>query len=169
MGFQPHLELLFLRDHRFSSDRGDTRMPSPHRSTSQSAIIFAIVLGLTSIFSASPVDDQGKSPTSSNSPAGLSAKSAPVPGGHSVKLSWKASVPASNSPLDAITGYNVYRSKQADMPLTAENKVKSLNGPITSYIDTDVNPGETWHYVATAVSARGKESDRSNEVTITIP
>ena len=41
-------------------------------------------------------------------PAGSAASSSKP---HSVRLSWNPSIPASNSPGDAIQGYNVYRRK----------------------------------------------------------
>jgi hypothetical protein len=86
-------------------------------------------------------------------------KTASAPSGrqHSVSLSWKAST----SP---IVGYNVYRRSTSGI-------VKLNLEPITatSYVDRMVQPGQTYFYVAKAVSAKGTESIASNEIRVDVP
>lgn len=86
------------------------------------------------------------------------SRSAPPHGPqHTVTLSWKASTTAEVS-------YNVYRRgmsgtvKLNPQPLTA-----------TTYVDRNVQPGQTYYYIAKAVNAKGTESSASNEVLVTIP
>jgi fibronectin type 3 domain-containing protein len=97
---------------------------------------------------------------------GLLAKATPV---HSVRLTWGASVPATKSLRDAVIRYNIYRSNKHKVKCIAANNIASLVGPVTSYIDTQVQAGKTYYYVVTAVSASGIESGRSNEVKAPIP
>jgi len=95
-------------------------------------------------------------------------KTAPSP--PSVKLTWKASVPKSKSPRDAIAGYNIYRSESPNVKCTAANKIASVGGSVTSYTDSHVQAGKKYFYVATAVAASTKESDHpSNEASVTVP
>ena len=76
---------------------------------------------------------------------------------HTVTLTWKASTTAGVS-------YNVYRRdssgtvKLNPQPLTA-----------TTYVDRNVQPGQTYHYLAKAVNPNGTESAASNEVVVTVP
>lgn len=82
----------------------------------------------------------------------------PSPGPqHSVNLSWKAST-------SAVVGYNVYRRG-------AWGLVKLNSVPVTgtSYVDTTVQPGQTYYYLTKAVSPKGTESAASNEVQANIP
>jgi hypothetical protein len=79
---------------------------------------------------------------------------------HSVTLNWTAST-SSN-----IAGYNIYRSPNAAGPLTKLNT--SLIIP-TSYIDSTVQAGQTYFYVATAVDTSGNESVHSNQVQAVVP
>ena len=84
---------------------------------------------------------------------------------HGVKLSWKASIPASKSPAAAIKGYNVYRR-------TAGKKYEKVNPELirgTSCVDYLVKTGETYYYETTAVSASGAVSKPSPEVKTMIP
>lgn len=81
-------------------------------------------------------------------------------GCHSVSLSWTASV----SPN--ITGYNIYRSMTSGGPYT---KLNSSLIATTTYLDTAVQAGQTYYYVATAVDASNNESPKSTEVKGTIP
>jgi hypothetical protein len=86
--------------------------------------------------------------------------------GHSVKLSWVASVPASKSTRDAVVGYNVYRSTKSH-----DRNPKRINTkpcPGTTYTDTDVEAGKTYFYVTRGVAANGTESGPSNEIKVTI-
>jgi hypothetical protein len=81
-------------------------------------------------------------------------------GCHSVTLSWTASI----SPN--ITGYNIYRSVTSGGPYT---KLNSSLIAATTYLDTAVQAGQTYYYVATAVDASNNESPNSTEVQGTIP
>ena len=84
---------------------------------------------------------------------------------HSVKLSWNASVPASNSAGDAIQGYNVYRREQ-------RKEYEKINIDLirgTSCVDYLVKTGTTYYYQAKVVSANGAVSRPSPEVTAAIP
>jgi hypothetical protein len=76
---------------------------------------------------------------------------------HSVNLSWKAST----SP---VVGYNVYRRGTSGM-------VKLNSEPVTAttYVDSTVQPGQTYFYATRAVNAKGTESTPSNEVRADIP
>jgi len=76
---------------------------------------------------------------------------------HSVSLSWKPST-------SAVVGYNVYRCG-------ASGVVRVNSTPVTgtSFVDTTVQPGQTYFYVTKAVNAKGTESTPSNEVRADIP
>jgi hypothetical protein len=94
----------------------------------------------------------------SSSSDGQPLKGSASPGPpHSVHLSWKAST-------SAVAGYNVYRRGTLDT-------IKINSAPIagTSYVDNSVEPGQTYYYVARAVSSTRKESDPSNEVRVVVP
>ena len=84
---------------------------------------------------------------------------------HSVKLSWNASVPASNSASDAIQGYNVYRRKRGEKYVKINKDL--IRG--TSCVDYLVKAGQTYYYETRAVSANGAVSRPSPEVTAAIP
>ena len=75
-------------------------------------------------------------------------------GSHTVSLSWTAS----SSPN--VTGYNVYRG------ITSGGPYKKINSALilgTSYVDTTVQSGQTYYYVATAADVSSIESAYSNE------
>jgi hypothetical protein len=76
---------------------------------------------------------------------------------HTVALSWTAS----SSPN---VTYNVYRGTTSGGPYAT--KVNSA--PVTglSYVDTTVQVGQTYYYVATAVDGNGNESVYSNQTAI---
>jgi fibronectin type 3 domain-containing protein len=82
--------------------------------------------------------------------------------GAAVRLAWDA-VPDAD-----VAGYLVYRSTTAGRghaPLTPAPQ----GG--TTYVDTDVRPGQRYYYVVTAVdrSRRANESIPSAEATATVP
>lgn len=62
-------------------------------------------------------------------------------------------------------GYNIYR-RQAGGSYT---RINSAVNPDASYVDSDVEAGETYYYVTTAVTAAGVESKHSSEVVAVIP
>ena len=78
---------------------------------------------------------------------------------HSVTLSWRTT--GSNA-----TGYNIYRGLKAQGPFTKINSNPHRNATFT---DHSVQSGQTYFYVATALSKKGKESKPSNQVQVTIP
>jgi fibronectin type 3 domain-containing protein len=86
-------------------------------------------------------------------------RSASAPSGRrdSVTLSWKAST-------SAIVGYNVYRRRASGVV-----KLNFEPIPATRYVDRPVQPGQTYFYVAKAVSAKGAESTASNELRADVP
>jgi Abnormal spindle-like microcephaly-assoc'd, ASPM-SPD-2-Hydin/Transmembrane protein 131-like N-terminal len=78
---------------------------------------------------------------------------------HTVALNWGAS-PAS------VAGYNIYRSSVSGSSYAKVNS--SLVGGV-SFTDSNVQSGQTYYYVATAVDSSGNESVYSNEVPATVP
>jgi len=82
-----------------------------------------------------------------------------------VRLLWNASIPASNSPADAIQGYNIYRRKRGE-------KYEKINTDLirgTSCVDYLVKTGQTYYYETKAISANGAVSQPSPEVRAVIP
>lgn len=80
---------------------------------------------------------------------------------HTVHLNWDAPAP---KPGSTVAGYNVYRS-QPDGTYT-----QIASGiPGTSYIDSDVKHGKTYHYFVRAVDTAGHESPFSNPAAAVIP
>jgi hypothetical protein len=78
---------------------------------------------------------------------------------HAATLQWEAST-------SAVAGYYVYASTVAGGPY--ERRTSSpLAG--TSYVDSTVQSGQTYHYVVTAVNASGVESSYSNQASALIP
>jgi hypothetical protein len=77
---------------------------------------------------------------------------------HTVALSWNAS--------NSATGYNVYRSTSSGTGYARVNS--GLEGAL-NYIDPNVQNGQTYYYVTTAVDASGQESVYSSEVSVLIP
>jgi fibronectin type 3 domain-containing protein len=61
-------------------------------------------------------------------------------------------------------GYNVYRRGTS-----GTTKLNAVPVTGTSYVDSSVQPGQTYYYVTKAVSATGAESGPSNQVQITVP
>lgn len=89
---------------------------------------------------------------------------------HSISLAWNASVPASDSPGDAIAGYNVFRHEPGQK--CSSKKCEQINlAPIrnTACSDHTVSAGHTYIYQIQAVTARGVVSRLSNEARATVP
>ena len=84
----------------------------------------------------------------------------PTFNGHSIFLSWDISIS-----LD-ISGYNVYR---ATSPGGAYQMLNSSPLVDTTYLDSDVVPGQSYYYVVTAVDRNNDESSYSNEATAVVP
>ena len=77
-----------------------------------------------------------------------------------VLLNWTAST----SP--EIVGYNVYR---ATLPGGAYQQLNTSPVSGTSYVDTDVVPGQIYFYVTTAVDQKSNQSVFSNEAVALVP
>jgi hypothetical protein len=78
---------------------------------------------------------------------------------HSATLNWVAST-------SSVVGYNVYRGTVSGGPYA---KMNSTPDASTSYVDTAVQAGQTYYYVATSVDVSGNESGYSNQATAVIP
>jgi fibronectin type 3 domain-containing protein len=91
-------------------------------------------------------------------PRGLVA----VLAGPSVRLAWQA------VPDPDVAGYVVYRSTTAGR---GHERLTATPQAGTTYVDTDVRPGQTYFYVVTAVdrSKRANESVPSQEASVTLP
>jgi hypothetical protein len=79
---------------------------------------------------------------------------------HSVTLNWQAST----SPN--VIGYKIYRGTTSGEPN------KNLDSSLvvgTTYTDTNVQAGQTYFYVVTAVDDKNTESACSNEAEATVP
>ena len=78
---------------------------------------------------------------------------------HSVKLSWKPSIPATSSPADAVAGYVMYRRENGTgyQPLNSD----LITG--TNCVDHAVKPGHTYSYRAQGVPHSGLASRLSRE------
>jgi hypothetical protein len=87
----------------------------------------------------------------------LSGTGTPAPQ-HSVALSW-------NSSSSSVVGYNVYRGTTTGGPYS---KITSMNAD-TTFVDSSVQSGQTYFYVATAVDGSGRESAKSNQTQAVIP
>jgi len=80
---------------------------------------------------------------------------------HTVTLTWTAST----SPN--VSGYNVYRGTASGGPYTKVNS--ALITGQTNYLDTTVQAGLTYYYVATAMDTSSNESAYSNQAQAVIP
>jgi len=79
---------------------------------------------------------------------------------HSVTLSWQPSA-------SQVLGYNIYRGVQPGGPYPT--KLNSSPQSNTSFTDGTVQSGDTYFYVATAISMENVESGPSNETEAIIP
>ena len=89
----------------------------------------------------------------------VDAGSVPANSGHTVTLEWNAS-PGN------VSGYNVYRSEDSGGPYDKLTNSLSSN---TTYLDSEVESGQKYYYVVTSVNHGGHESNRSDQVSVTIP
>jgi hypothetical protein len=145
----------------------------------RSCIALALVLVSAEICSVAQIIEKPKSEfrQTTNSLSAPSPAQGSSVQGHTVTLSWIASIPATSSLHDTVTSYNVYRNTTIPVAAIPENKVSCLAILTTSCIDNDVKSGQTYYYVVTAVAAganggKGAESKPSSpplEVTIKIP
>jgi fibronectin type 3 domain-containing protein len=82
-----------------------------------------------------------------------------VPATHSVTLSWSAAA-------STVIGYNIYSSTVAGGPYTQLNSTLITT---TQYVDSTVQGGQTYYFVATSVDPSNDQSGYSNIATATIP
>lgn len=78
---------------------------------------------------------------------------------HSVLLNWSAST----SPN--LMTYNVYRGTTPGGPYGVVTTIEL----VTSYVDSNVQNGQTYYYVTTVVNDTGAESGYSNEASAVVP
>jgi len=90
-----------------------------------------------------------------------------LPKANSVSLSWNPGVPAPKSARDAIIGCIVYRSTKPHDKDAKPINVTLIAG--TTFLDSDVEPGETYYDVTRAVTASHALSGPSNEAREEIP
>jgi fibronectin type 3 domain-containing protein len=76
-----------------------------------------------------------------------------------VALSWNAST-------STVSGYNIYRGSVSGGPYA---KINTTLDASAAYSDGNVQAGQTYYYVVTAVGATGAESAYSNQVQAVIP
>jgi hypothetical protein len=89
-----------------------------------------------------------------------------------IKLTWKASVPASHKRRDEVWGYYIWRNQPGDHCKDKPcQRITEKEHPITgtSCIDAKVAPGNTYVYYAQAVSKSGALSSFSNLATAKLP
>jgi fibronectin type 3 domain-containing protein len=78
-----------------------------------------------------------------------------------VDLSWNA--PSSSH--DPVAGYNIYRALGSG----AFHLVNSGIDKSTTYVDSSVISGDTYHYLVKSVDQSGVESTGSNEISVAVP
>ena len=78
---------------------------------------------------------------------------------HTISLSWTGST-------SSVSGYNIYRSSTSGGPYA---KVNSAMVPGTSFSDNNVQAGQTYFYVTTAVDSSNVESGYSNQAQAIVP
>ena len=83
-----------------------------------------------------------------------------VPGDHQVSLNWGAASPRGGP---SVLFYNIYRSTSTGTEII----VNHTNGPLLTFVDTDVNNFIPYFYRVAAVSANG-EGAKTDELTVTL-
>ncbi len=78
---------------------------------------------------------------------------------HTVGLAWADS-------SSSVSGFNVYRSSTSGGPYT---RINSTLLPGTTFTDINVQAGQTYFYVTTAVSSSNVESGYSNQAQTVVP
>jgi len=123
----------------------------------------AIVVAL---LAARPAFPQTAAPAKSADTQLDSANKAALTHRRSVKLAWRASVPGSKLPRDAVAGYNIYRSETPHDPKAKRINSKLCDG--TTYTDEDVTEGKTYYYVVKGIAVSGEEGAPSKEIEVTV-
>lgn len=104
--------------------------------------------------------------------AGGKSSSELPPKPHGIRLSWKASIPASTAAADAIAGYNIFRHESAKDCEQTGNACEKINQALisgTSCTDYFVQGGHTYIYQVQAVSAGKIASRFSREAKAVMP
>jgi fibronectin type 3 domain-containing protein len=114
------------------------------------AIAFCLLFALIVACGGGP--DPG--PSRPDAPTNLNAEA----GDGEVELSWNSS--------EGALGYNVYRSETQNVEVNADNRQNDTLIQATTFTDANVENGQTYHYVVTAVGDGG-ESAASDEVEAT--
>ena len=141
-----------LSGSKFTLNGGSAVTLSPSQSTTLSVSFAPTATG-------SATGSISIASNATGSPASVSLSGNGVnPVSHTVALSWNSSAGA--------TGYNVYRSTSSGGGYSRLNT--SPDGGL-SYTDSNVQSGQTYFYVTTAVNGAGTESNFSSEVTAAIP
>jgi IPT/TIG domain len=118
------------------------------------------VVSSTQIQAVSPVSSAGTVSISvTNSGTQTETLSSAFTYFHTVSLSWTGS-------SSGVSGYNVYRSSTSGGPYSRLNS--TLIGS-TSFNDNNVQAGQTYFYVTTAVNGSNVESGYSNQAQTSIP
>jgi fibronectin type 3 domain-containing protein len=78
-----------------------------------------------------------------------------------ISLSWTPST------TPGVIGYNLYRGTTPGGPYPTRINAAPVQG--TNHIDSTVQTGRTYYYVATALDAWGSESVFSNQAVATVP
>ena len=81
---------------------------------------------------------------------------------YQVDLSWEAPI----SSADPVAGYNIFRSTGGS---SAYQLLNSSLDTQTTYVDSNVQSGQTFDYIVKSVDASGVESTPSNQIVVTIP
>ena len=81
---------------------------------------------------------------------------------YQVDLSWEAPI----SSADPVAGYNIFRSTGGS---SAYQLLNSSLDTQTTYVDGNVQSGQTFDYIVKSVDASGVESTPSNQIVVTIP
>jgi hypothetical protein len=90
-----------------------------------------------------------------------------VQNGHGITLSWDASVPATQSPRDAVVGYVVYRSTKPHDSAAKVITTRPVTG--TSCVDARVEAGKIYYYTIRAMNASGALGKPSQEIRVQLP
>jgi len=166
----------FLRDSDINFI-GAIRACSTVRSSSLFIALFLMASGATfAIGQAPPVAKREKANAASQAAdilpcSGVFSKNPTATSGEegrSVTLSWKASIPGSGSPKDAIEGYYIYRSL-ASHTYTQNDRLNSSLLSGIRCVDTSVKPHTTYFYSVQAVSEDGEPSAFSKEIKVKVP
>lgn len=133
--------------------RNDANMPTFLRPAANAAIVIALAVAVTAIFTAQAFAAGGKP----GNPTGLSAT---ADSHEAVTLSWDA--PSSGA---APSEYRIFRRNMDD---SDSRLARIATSTTTSYTDDGVDAGTEYRYRVSAV-ANGKQGKRSGSVDVTVP